>query len=84
VTAPLHPPVPPHYKELSVQEVTYCVDNSISFPFLCMAAADSITSVVAWAQQEPQWPWSFTGVTTPSFLQSMDSGRVFGYLSYVY
>jgi hypothetical protein len=31
-----------------------------------MAMWDSMVAVEAKAQQEPQWPWSFTADTTPS------------------
>jgi len=40
-----------------------------------MAAWDSIVATDAKAQQEPQCPWSLTGVTTPSSLQSTNVGR---------
>ena len=39
-----------------------------------MATADSIDSVPANAQHEPQPPWFFTGVTTPAARQSTDAG----------
>jgi len=34
----------------------------------------SMAPVVLKAQQEPQEPWFFTGVTTPSSLQSLEDG----------
>mmetsp|Transcript_119649 Transcript_119649/g.290389 ORF Transcript_119649/g.290389 Transcript_119649/m.290389 type:complete len:216 (+) Transcript_119649:752-1399(+) len=54
---------------------TICCGASSSREWPAIALALSIDSVAEKAQQEPHWPWSFTGVTTPLSRQSRLDAR---------
>ena len=58
---------------LLAQSTSCCSERLTSSPVLIWWAA-SRAPVAEKVQQEPHWPWSFTGVTAPSSLQSQLSG----------
>jgi len=64
---------PPEQPESVVsQETSSCSDREVRV----LPARNhwpSMPWVVENAQQEPHWPWFFTGVTAPFLRQSMDS-----------
>jgi len=63
----MSPPLQPD--SLLSQSTICCSDKLNSFPFF-IAHCDSSAPAAENAQQDPHWPWSFTGLTTPFVRQS--------------
>eukprot|EP00438_Fugacium_kawagutii_P017638 Skav235512 [mRNA] locus=scaffold625:622163:623961:- [translate_table: standard] len=70
----MSPPWQPSFPKLPEQSTNCCSDKETNVP-VAMAHAPSKAPVELNAQQEPHCCWFFTGVTTPSVLQSTEPGR---------
>jgi len=69
----MRPPLQPWLPWAWEQSTRFCSERETSLPVL-RAWAPSSEPVVEKAQQEPHWPWFFTGVTTPEVRQSIEAG----------
>jgi hypothetical protein len=70
---PWQPPVPPQWSGFGAQS-TYCCSLSEVLVWLLMSSEASMAPTPEKAQQLPQLPWFFTGLTLPSSRQSKLDG----------
>lgn len=65
-----NPPSHPKLLKFPAQSTSCCSENKIFRPLPRIFQWDYIAPTVEKVQQDPQSPWSFTGVTTPLLNQS--------------